>query len=195
MGFSEQIISNLTRYQPQRPALFDISMGVPTGFGTGSVTALRFNPVSLEYGLGQSFSTPTKELETFDWSYYGIKRKIPVRRKFSQFSVSFLLDDFLAIAGWFEYWMDIIINPFSDYIEDYNPAISAGYVSLIPVDSNFQYGTALYFSEAYPVQILPLEFDTSRRNESMRYTVMFNCREYLFDGANYSTRGRAKPSE
>jgi len=191
MGFSEQIISNLSAYRPQRPALFDISMAIPTG--TGAVRTLNFNPISLRYGLGQSFSTPTKELEVQEFSYYGIKRKIPIRRKFGSFSLSFLLDDFFAIAGWFEFWMDIIVSPFTDYVEDYNPGIAAGSVTLTPRDSNFSFGSEITFFEAYPVQILPMEFDVNRRNETMRYQVLFNCREYLFDGANYVTSARSQP--
>ena len=105
--------------------------------------------------------------------------------------MSFLLDDWQAIAGWFEYWMDIIINPFNDYIEDYNPLISSGYVEIIPVDKNFNYGSKYKFYEAYPVQILPMEFDVINKNATMRYEVMFNCTEYFFEGDNYTTRARS----
>jgi hypothetical protein len=190
-SFSNSIIDNLKVFQPQKPGHFDVMMGIPTG--GGGVQTINFNPNAIQYGLAQAFTTPTKEFEVKEFSYYGIKRKIPIRRKFGTFSVSFLLDDFLAIAGWIEYWMDIVINPFTDYIEDYNPAISSGFVELKPVDQNFQFGGVYKFLEAYPVQILPIEFDTSNRNTTMRYSVLFNCTEYFFEGANYKTSSRSGP--
>ena len=192
MAFSDQIIENLTNYPPQLPGYFNITMGIPSG--GGGVTVINFNPFALSYGIGQSFTTPTREFEVKEFSYYGIKRKIPIRRKYGSFTMSFLLDDYLAIAGWFEYWMDIIINPFNDYIEDYNPSISSGYVEIVPVDKNFQYSSKYKFYEAYPVQILPMEFDVINKNATMRYEVMFNCTEYSFEGYNYTTRAKGSPS-
>ena len=51
------------------------------------------------------------------------------------------------------------------------------------------------FLEAYPVQILPIEFDVSNRNTTMRYSVLFNCTEYLFDGSNYKTSSKSRPGQ
>jgi hypothetical protein len=191
-SFSKVLIDNLTAYGPQLPGYFDIEMGIPDG--SGGVNSIYFNPNGIRYGLGQAFTTPTREFEVREFSYYGIKRKIPIRRKYGSFTMSFLEDDFLAINGWFEYWMDIIINPFSDYIEDYNPAISAGYVTLRPVDKNFEYAGSYKFYEAYPIQILPIQFDVTNKNTTMRYEVMFNCMEYVFEGSNYTTSAKTKPN-
>lgn len=190
-SFSKTILDNLQAYPPQKPGHFDVLMGIPS-LG-GGVQTISFNPASLRYGLAQSFTTPTREFEVKEFSYYGIKRKIPIRRKYGTFSLSFLLDDFLAIAGWIEYWMDIVINPFTDYVEDYNPSIAAGFVELKPVDQNFQFGGFYKFVEAYPIQILPMEFDTTNRNTTMRYSVLFNCTEYMFDGSNYKTSSKSNP--
>lgn len=191
-GFSDTIIANLKGEGiPQRPNLFDVEIGVPTG--DGSVSVLRFEPRYLPV-LVQSFTTPTRELEVREFSYYGIKRKIPIRRKYGSFTMSFLEDDFLAINGWFEYWMDIIINPFNDYLEDYSPSISAGYVLLRPNDINGNFSANYKFLEAYPVQILPMQFDVAARNSTMRYEIMFNCTEYIFDGTNYITSEKTKPT-
>ena len=190
-SFSQKIIDNLKAYPPQKPGHFDIMMGVPSS--GGGVQTVNFNPSSLRFGLAQAFTTPTRELEVKEFAYYGIKRKIPIRRKYGSFSVSFLLDDWFAIAGWIEYWMDIVINPFNDFIEDYNPSISSGFVELKPVDQNFLYSASYKFLEAYPVQILPIEFDTINRNTTMRYSVLFNCTEYMFDSENYQTTSRTKP--
>lgn len=189
MAFSTQLIDNLTRYQPQKPNHFDATFGIPQL--SGGVKVIRFNPLSISYGLIQSFTTPTREFEVKEFSYYGIKRKIPIRRKYGQLSLSFLLDDFLAISGWIEFWMDLIVNPFSDYVEDYNPTISQGFISLVPTDINFNSGGSWTFFETYPVQILPIDFDMTKRNESLRYTVLFNCTEYIFEGANYTTSSKA----
>ena len=191
-GFSDNLISNLQDYKPQRPNFFDIQLGIPTA--TGTVTAINFNPGGIRYGLAQSFTTPTREFEVKDFSYYGIKRKIPIRRKYGSFTMSFIEDDWLAINGWFEYWMDIVINPFNDYIEDYNPTISAGYVTLIPLDDINQESGRYKFIEAYPIQILPMQFDASTRNSTMRYEVMFNCTEYIFESNNYTTSEKTKPN-
>lgn len=193
MAFSDTLLDNLQDYRPQLPGYFDIELGIPDG--SGGVLVVNLNPSAYPYGLGQSFTTPTREFEVNEFSYYGLKRKIPIRRKYGSFTMSFLEDDFAAINGWFEYWMDIIINPFSDYIEDYNPAISAGYVNLRPVDKNFEYGVSYKFLEAYPVQILPLQFDVTSKNTTMRYEVMFNCTEYFFDGGSYTTRPKTKPTK
>ena len=193
MAFYEDLLNNLEAYSPQLPGYFDIGMGIPDG--SGGVQALNFNPAGIRYGLAQSFTTPTREFEVREFSYYGVKRKIPIRRKYGSFTMSFLEDDFLAINGWFEYWMDIIINPFNDYVEDYNPAISAGYVTVAPVDKNFLYGGFYKFYEAYPVQILPLQFDATSKNTTMRYEVMFNCTEYIFNGDNYKTSAKSKPTK
>lgn len=192
-SFSQTLLDNLQKYAPQLPGYFDIELGIPDG--SGGVESVNLNPNgAYAYGLGQSFTTPTREFEVNEFSYYGIKRKIPIRRKYGSFTMSFLEDDFLAINSWFEYWMDIIINPYTDYIEDYNPAISAGYVQLRPVDKNFTYGGSYKFLEAYPVQLLPLQFDVTSKNSTMRYEVMFNCTEYIFEGPNYTTSAKAKPN-
>jgi hypothetical protein len=191
-GFADNLISNLQSYKPQRPNFFDIEIGIPSGPGT--VTPINFNPKGLPFGLAQSFTTPTREFEVKEFAYYGIKRKIPIRRKYGSFTLSFLQDDWFAINGWFEYWMDIIINPFNDYIEDYSPTISAGYVILTPVDDQFNYGGRYKFIEAYPIQILPIQFDATTRNSTMRYEIMFNCTEYVFEADGYTTSAKTKPS-
>lgn len=193
MAFYQDLLKNIESYAPQQPSHFDIEIGIPDG--SGGVTVINFNPAAIRYGIGQSFTTPTREFEVKEFSYYGVKRKIPIRRKYGSFTMSFLEDDFLAINGWFEYWMDIIVNPFNDYVEDYNPAISAGFVRIAPVDKNFLYGGIYKFYEAYPIQILPLQFDVNSRNSTMRYEVMFNCTEYEFDGSNYKTSAKTKPSK
>ena len=190
-SFSKSILANLNTYPLQKPNYFDVIMGIPSA--GGGVRTIGFNPSTLQYGLVQSFTTPTREFEAKEFSYYGIKRKVPIRRKYGTFSLSFLLDDFLAIAGWIEYWMDIIINPFSDFIEDYNPSISAGFVNLYSVDTSLQFGGVYKFLEAYPVQILPIEFDSTNRNSTMRYSVLFNCTEYMFEGGNYKTSSKSRP--
>ena len=188
------LLGNMEKHRgkPQFPNQYHIQLGVPKPSGSDSVTVINASPSTGM--LTASAITPERGFNTKEYSYYGISRKLPISRTYGMFSLGFVIDDYMAISSWIEYWMDLIINPFSDFIEDYSPVVSSGYVKLIPVNrSDFESGT-YKFLEAYPTKILPLDFNMSKRNELMTYTVEFNCREYEYDFWTYKTSNRTPGS-
>jgi len=189
MDVSKQILDNFERFPPQHANQFRVVLGIPSY--NGRITQYTFSPDITSFGLPQGFSTPERGFETIDWSYYGVKRKVPIRREYGQFSMTFLLEEYMGIAAWIEYWMDILIDPYHDFIESYSDIISNGFVEFQPMTKKGTNIAQYKFLEAYPVKVLPINYNMAERNSLVNYQVLFNYKEYVFNNPAYKTTSRS----
>lgn len=187
MSFVNSLLSQFKR-GPARPNYFDVRLDIPDKTGSTTVLDLQVSSENVQKrGLVYGFTTPTKEFEVKEFSYYGTQRKIPIRRKFGSFSITFLPDDYYVIASWIERWTDTIVNPFSNFTSDYSGVISKGTVTVETKSQNSSgYGARWIFAEAYPAQILPITFNREERNSLARYEVIFNFFDYLYQANDNS---------
>ena len=173
----DSLVSRITENPPVKSHQFDAFITIPNGTQYDVNTAFS-QPVV-------SFTTGTRSVLTKEYAYYGVKRKIPYKRSYGDLSITFKLDEFGSIQERIESWMDQLINPVSDILTPFNPSLSKGMVILQERKFNnktLNVGMPRYrFFEAFPVEILPIEFSNETKNSTVNYTVLFAYKEYQFD--------------
>mgnify|MGYP001066799219 CR=1 FL=1 len=182
----DSLVSRITENPPVKSHQFDAFITIPNGTQYDVNTAFS-QPVV-------SFTTGTRSVLTKEYAYYGVKRKIPYKRNYGDLSITFKLDEFGSIQERIENWMDQLINPVSDILTPFK-ALSGGMVTLQERAFNnkvtSQFGTNFgapsagmpryRFFEAFPVEILPIEFSNETKNSTVNYTVLFAYKDYDFD--------------
>ena len=172
----DSLVNRITENPPVKSHQFDAFITIPDGTQYDVNTAFS-QPVV-------SFTTGTRSVLTKEYAYYGVKRKIPYKRNYGDLSITFKLDEFGSIQERIENWMDQLINPVSDILTPFK-TLSGGMVTLQERAFNnktLNVGTPSYkFFEAFPVEILPIEFSNETKNSTVNYTVLFAYKDYQFD--------------
>jgi hypothetical protein len=132
-----------------------------------------------------SFSTGTRSLEIKEYAYYGVKRKIPYKRKYGNLAITFKLAQDGKIQKVIEEWMDLLINPVTDILTEFQK-ISPGRITLQERKFNNKgngsgAGPRYEFFEAFPIEILPILFSNEEKNSTVNYEVIFAYKDYKFD--------------
>jgi len=172
----DSLVNRITENPPVKSHQFDAIITIPDGTQYDVNTAFS-QPVV-------SFTTGTRSVLTKEYAYYGVKRKIPYKRNYGDLSITFKLDEFGSIQERIENWMNQLINPVSDILTPFK-TLSGGMVTLQERAFNnktLNVGMPRYrFFEAFPVEILPIEFSNETKNSTVNYTVLFAYKDYQFD--------------
>lgn len=181
----DSLVSRITENPPVKSHQFDAFITIPNGTQYDVNTAFS-QPVV-------SFTTGTRSVLTKEYAYYGVKRKIPYKRSYGDLSITFKLDQEAKIQEVIENWMDKLINPVTDILTPFNPSLSKGMVALEERKFNntaaltglqsagFSRKPRYEYYEAFPVEILPIEFSNETKNSTVNYTVLFAYKDYRFD--------------
>lgn len=175
----DSLVNRITENPPVKSHQFDAYITIPNGTRYDVNTSFS-QPVV-------SFTTGTRSVLTKEYAYYGVKRKIPYKRNYGDLSITFKLDENGNIQEIIENWMDQLINPVSDILTPFK-ALAEGMVSLEErkFDNKGSSQTSpriprYQFFEAFPVEILPIEFSNETKNSTVNYTVLFAYKDYRFD--------------
>ena len=172
----DSLVNRITENPPVKSHQFDAFITIPDGTQYDVNTAFS-QPVV-------SFTTGTRSVLTKEYAYYGVKRKIPYKRNYGDLSITFKLDEFGSIQERIENWMNQLINPVSDILTPFK-TLSGGMVTLqerVFNNKTLNVGMPRYrFFEAFPVEILPIEFSNETKNSTVNYTVLFAYKDYQFD--------------
>ena len=173
----DSLVSRITENPPVKSHQFDAFITIPNGTQYDVNTAFS-QPVV-------SFTTGTRSVLTKEYAYYGVKRKIPYKRSYGDLSITFKLDEAGKIQEVIEDWMDLLINPVTDMLIPFK-FVSGCSITLQERKFNNQKQNAgrmpsYKFFEAFPVEILPIEFSNETKNSTVNYTVLFAYKDYQFD--------------
>jgi len=173
----DSLVSRITENPPVKSHQFDAFITIPNRTQYDINTAFS-QPVV-------SFTTGTRSVLTKEYAYYGVKRKIPYKRSYGDLSITFKLDEAGEIQEVIEDWMNLLINPVTDLITPFK-FLSTASITLQERKFNNQEqntgGMPSYkFFEAFPVEILPIEFSNETKNSTVNYTVLFAYKDYEFD--------------
>jgi len=174
----DKLVQRVERFLPQRNNRFEAKLYLPNGN--------QIIPDSVLPVLG--FQTPEKNILMKEYSYYGVNRKIPYKRQFGDLSITFLADEKGILQGVIETWMDTLVNPFTDTLNDQNNIFN-GRVELTELGTEKgEPGHVKYiFYEALPKSILPFSFSSEEKNQHLKFTVLFSFKQYEFIAGSYST--------
>ena len=171
------LVSRITENPPVKSHQFDAFITMPNGTLYDVNTAFSLPVVS--------FSTGTRSLEIKEYAYYGVKRKIPYKRKYGNLAITFKLAQDGKIQKVIEEWMDLLINPVTDILTEFQK-ISPGRITLQERKFNNKgngsgAGPRYEFFEAFPIEILPILFSNEEKNSTVNYEVIFAYKDYKFD--------------
>jgi len=175
----DSLVSRIIENPPVKSHQFDAYLYPPGGQGYDLNTGFGVPVVS--------FSTGTRSVEIKEYAYYGVKRKIPYKRKYGNLAITFKLDQDGKIQKVIEDWMDLLINPVNDILTEFR-LMSPGRIFLHETKfNNKSHGTLqdpgpkYEFFEAFPVEILPILFSNEEKNSTVNYEVIFAYKDYKFD--------------
>jgi hypothetical protein len=173
----DSLVNRITENPPVKSHQFDAFITIPNGTVYDVNTAFS-QPVV-------SFTTGTRSVLTKEYAYYGVKRKIPYKRNYGDLSITFKLDELGSIQERIEKWMNDLIDPVSDILTQFK-SLSRGMVTLQERKFNNDEASKgqmprYRFFEAFPVEILPIEFSNETKNSTVNYTVLFAYKDYQFD--------------
>jgi hypothetical protein len=174
-----KLVQRIERYLPQRNNRFEARLFLPNG---NQIIPDNVLPVV-------GFQTPEKNIIMKEYSYYGVNRKIPYKRQFGDLSITFLADEKGILQSSIETWMDTLVNPFTDTLNDRNN-IFQGRIELreLGTEEGEPEHVKYIFYEALPKSILPFNFSSEQKNEHLTFTVLFTFKQYEFIAGAYSTR-------
>lgn len=180
----DSLVSRITENPPVKSHQFDAFITIPNG---------KQYDVNTEFSQPVvSFTTGTRSVLTKEYAYYGVKRKIPYKRSYGDLSITFKLDEAGKIQEVIENWMDKLINPVTDILTPFKE-LRKGMVALEERKFNntaaltglqsagFSRKPRYEYYEAFPVEILPIEFSNETKNSTVNYTVLFAYKDYRFD--------------
>jgi hypothetical protein len=175
----DSLVSRITENPPVKSHQFDAYMYPPGGEGYDLNTGFSLPVVS--------FSTGTRSVEIKEYAYYGVKRKIPYKRKYGNLAITFKLAQDGKIQKVIEDWMDLLINPVTDILNPFRN-LSDGRIYLHETKfSNKSYGNFTQgpgpryeFFEVFPIEILPILFSNEEKNSTVNYEVIFAYKDYKF---------------
>ena len=131
------------------------------------------------------FTSPSIGTETQQFSYTGLKKPFPLRKQYSNFSVTLpMMNDFGAFNAFLS-WRDSAYIDFNgaSFTREYNRSLT-GTVSVYMFDrksNSSARGDSVYkltFKEAFPTEILPIGFSQYETNSIQTFTINFAFRDY-----------------
>ena len=174
----DSLVSRIIENPPVKSHQFDAFITIPNGTVYDVNDAFSIPVVS--------FSTGTRSLEIKEYAYYGVKRKIPYKRKYGNLAITFKLAQDGKIQKVIEEWMDLLINPVTDILTEFQK-MSPGRITLQERKFNNKGNPAGFagpryeFFEAFPIEILPILFSNEEKNSTVNYEVIFAYKDYKFD--------------
>ena len=159
---------------------FEIAVAFPTSDGPGEdIVLIPENQIfpALE------FTAPSIGSAVSLFSYTGLQKPHPLRKEYSNFSVTLpMMNDFGAYNAFLD-WRDSLFINFggANFVRDYGESLT-GTVSVYMFDrvnrKNPSKAFKLTFTEAFPAEILPIGFSQYESNSIQTFTINFAFRDY-----------------
>lgn len=168
----------------------------------GASTA--FKPTSLLFPA-LAFTSPSLGAEIRQFSYTGLLKPYPLRKQFSEFSITFIMEDTFKSLDLFDEWYNYMFTgPKGQYVQEYDESllgrVKVEYFGHPKVKTNkvgipntpFQAevkteskNSRIYdFINAFPTAILPVQFNQGLKNSFQTFTVNFGFEYYTKTAKN-----------
>ena len=159
---------------------FEIGVAFPTSSGPGEdIVLIPENQIfpALE------FTAPSIGSTVSLFSYTGLQKPHPLKKEYSNFSITLpLMNDFAAYNA-FLGWRDSLFIDFggASFVRDYGESLT-GNVSVYMFDrvnrKNPGKAFKLTFTEAFPAEILPIGFSQYEMSSIQTFTINFAFKDY-----------------
>ena len=148
---------------------------------------LSFGPIGINLGVNgtleklelycKTAQIPSRDMENFDFTYYGEKRQAAINHLHSSFTTGFFSSEDLRERRFFEAWQDLMFDPETKKSSYYDRYV--GSVTIKKWDTSWQNVTAIYeFKEAYPTNIGTLDLD-QQNGDTLQLDITWNYRNYV----------------
>lgn len=126
--------------------------------------------------LCESVSLPSINIASQPNRSYGEQREIPYDRNFEPMTVNFYVDSEMVVKEFFDYWVNVVINPVSRSINYYSQYTTDMSVYVLDVADTKTYQVKMF--EVYPKTVSAISLDQNSR-DIMKLSVTFNYRYHL----------------
>ena len=163
---------------------FEIGVSFPTPSGTPGDPVILIPENRIFPAL--EFTSPSIGSNVAEFSYTGTKKPHPVRKQYSNFTVTLpLMSDFAAYNAFLS-WRDYMFIDYggSSFVRNYDESLN-GTVTVYMFDRRYTDGASsrnnvyeLTFTEAFPAEVLPISFSQYDMSSIQTYTVNFAFKDY-----------------
>jgi hypothetical protein len=159
-----------------KPNRFEISFPTPKGLADLTQTVWTNRLVSL---FCESANLPSKTIGVKQQRIYGPSYQRPYNAEYGGegITMTFLLDTDMDVKGFFDAWMNIIVDPFQyfvHYADNYTVPIT-----IFQLDEKENVTYAITLEDAFPRSVALLDLNNSTQNQVHKLSVTFTYRRWF----------------